>query len=69
MQSDTINWSPVRDSQQFSLSHVRERSIIPSTLHVPYIFVKNVLRCLFRPALGTLGTLRSEDGDGSENIA
>ena len=65
MQSDAINWNPVRDSQQFSLSHDRERSIIPSTLHVHYIFVKNVLRCLFRPALGTL---RSNDADGNENV-
>ena len=68
MQSDTINWNPVRDSQQFSLSHDRERSIIPSTLHVHYIFVKNVLRCLFRPALGTLGSLSNNDGDGYKNV-
>ena len=51
MQSDTMNWNPVRDSQQFSLSHDREGTIIPSTLDVHYIFVKNVLRYLFRPAL------------------
>ena len=51
MQSDTMNWNPVSDSQQFSLSHDRERTIIPSTLDVHYIFAKNVLRYPFRPAL------------------